>query len=213
MLIPNSCSKAAFQLFENQIELLDSSHGMVNASLAIAMHSFDDLDCREVWQKINRLSGKISSRVNGVSLEAKVAHLHQVLFFEEGFVALPNRQASHLLDSFLPMVIELKVGTPELVGLIYKVVAEMNGISCEPVLINDRLFIRVHDGHGWLLVDLCNKGRMVDSQDLRAIEIESLTHRDWMRRMLFRNMALLEISGRQQDHAAMEELHYVLESA
>lgn len=210
MLIPSSCSQKAFELFEDQVDVIDSNQGMVNASLAIAMHSFDDLDCREVWQKINQLSAKIAQRSRGKNLEAKIAHLHQVLFVEEGFVALPKRQASHLLDSFLSMVMELKVGMPELIGLIYKVVAEMNGITAEPALLDDRLYIRVYDGHGWLLVDLCNRGRTVDPVGKDVIKLDTLSHKDWIGRMLFRNMSLLETSGRHQDHAAMEELHSVL---
>ena len=212
MLIPSSCSQKAFEFFEDQFDVIDSNQGMVNASLAIAMHSFEDLDCREVWQKINQLSAKIASRSGGQNIEARIAHLHQILFIEEGFVALPKRQASHLLDSFLSMVLELKVGTPELIGLIYKVVAEMNGIVAEPVLYRDRLHLRVYDGHGWLLLDMCNRGQLVDPDGRDVIKLNSLSHREWIGRMLFRNMSLLENSGRHQDHAAMEELHSVLQS-
>ncbi len=213
MIIPISCSKQAYQFFEDHISELETSEGMINVSLAIAMHSFDDLDCQEVWQKIDQLSKKIAYRANGKNLESKIAHLHQVLFVDEGFVALPNRQASHLLDSFLSMVIELKVGTPELVGLIYKVVAESIGLTAEPVLWNDRLYVRVHDGHGWLLVDLCNRGRTITPDRCTIADLEALPNRDCIRRMLFRNMSLLEICGRHQDHAAMEELHSALETA
>jgi len=208
-----SCSNAAIRLFEKQTKEIDSNDSVYNAALAIALHSFDDLDFRMIRLKIEQITNKITARVNGKSAKARIAHLHQVLFFEEGYIANVNRQASHLLDSFLPTVIELKVGSPEIIGLIYKVIAAKIGLDVDAVVYDDRMFIRLHDGHGWLLVDLFKQNTLHFGTIPTPIErLPSVPNREWIRRMLLRNMTVLELDGYKEDYAAMEELLALLDT-
>lgn len=211
MLVPNSCSHRAYQFFERQIAEIDSTHGLVNASMAIAMHAFEDLDSGQVWQQLDQLVQKIKFRLRGNNPEAFIAHIHDVLFRDELFMALPKKQNLNLLDSFLPTVLELKVGTPEVVGLVYKVVAESVGIIAEPVHLLDRMAIRVYDGHGWLLVDLVNRGRLHKPEGLELVKLPILSNREWILRKLARIMSVLKTAGKLQDYAAMLELVYLME--
>ncbi len=212
MKIPCVCSDASYLFFRRQVRNIEAEEAVVNAGLAIAMNAFDDLDCREVRGHIDELANRITSRVKGKSAEARIAHLHQVLFFEEGYISHVNRQASHLLDLFLPTVLKLKVGSPEIIGLIYQTIAAKIGLKVEAVVYDDRIFIRLHDGHGWLVVDLFKQSATNDEETLReCLQQPVLGNSDWIRRMLVRNIDVLERDGHNEDHAAMCELLSVLD--
>lgn len=232
MVQPNSCFRSAFQLFERQIDELETNAGLVNAAIAIAMHSFDDLTQRSVWKRLQELVDLVQKRCgatklgetknattghstikSGGNIEARIAHFHQVLFFEEGYIAQHNRQASHLLDSFISTVLELKVGSPELIGLLYKVVADNIGLDVDAVEWNDQLYARLHDGHGWLLVDLFRQTTTLDAEVTFSIgELRPMTHRRWVRRMLTWNRERLHNASCLEDFAAMGELLSLLDA-
>lgn len=212
MKIPCACSDASFLFFRRQIRNVEANDAVVNAALAIAMNAFDDLDCREVRGQIDELANKIISRVKGKSAEARIAHLHQVLFFEEGYISHVNRQASHLLDLYLPTALELRVGSPEIISLIYQTIATKIGLEVEAVVYDDRIFIRLHDGHGWLVVDLFKQSATINEETRRmCLQLPALRNQTWIRRMLDRNIFVLKRDDHKEDYAAMCELLTVLE--
>lgn len=212
MKIPCVCSHASYLFFRKQVRNVETEEAVVNAGLAIALNVFDDLDCREVLGDLDELANKISSRVKGKSAEARIAHLHQVLFFEEGYISHVNRQASHLLDLFLPTVLKLKVGSSEIIGLIYQTIASKIGLEVEAVVCDDRIFIRLHDGHGWLVVDLFKQAATNDKATIqKCLQQPVLKNSEWIRRMLTRKIHVLKRDGHNEDHAAMCELLLVLD--
>ena len=69
-------------------------------------------------------------RVRGNQQQALLAHLHQFLFEEQGFAGNSNDYYNPF-NSYLPALLQTKLGLPISLSLIYKLVAERLGLSGE----------------------------------------------------------------------------------
>src|SRR5262245_3324512 len=84
------CTSQSFDLLKESLPILETTDGLLRGAVAIAAHSFDDVDFARYDRYLNSLSERVVSQVskNGArtaSRTAKLARLHTVLFDEEGF--------------------------------------------------------------------------------------------------------------------------------
>lgn len=225
--IPQFCDPKAFHLFCEQMPLVESTTGLVNAACALAMHAFPEIELDYVHARIDELAERIRHRAPSRSPQAILAHLHDVLFEEEQFTGAPDESYYDPANSFLPVALETRRGLPITLCLIYKAVANCLGIKTGGVNSPYHFLVRVRSENGWLLVDAFEGGRVYHRDEARA-RIDRIagphrlrrdqylppaTHREWLNRMLSNLCATLEQRGHSSDLLAMLELKEVLDAS
>ena len=127
MKLPVCCSPAAFELLSKTASSIDAPDALLNGAVAIAMHQLDGVDAAAVDAQIQDYADTVRSRVRGRQPQALLAHLHDVLFEDEGFRGNTDDYYSPL-NSYVPAVLETKRGLPITLSLIYKAVADRLGL-------------------------------------------------------------------------------------
>ncbi len=242
---PACCQPEAFALmFEQTAELapataerpakrrLDTDDGLFAAACAVALHakpsleiadSADQLDAlascvRETWPTADGVAGDLADRPT----QAILAHLHNVLFEEQGFRG-NGGDYYHVGNSFLPTVLTTKRGLPISLSLVYKLVAGRLGVRCWGVGLPGH-FVAGVDCHGPILVDCFHAGRLLDRRDAEERVaacagaeagfsddmLRPVTHRHWITRLIQNLLQSYTAAGRYADVAAMLEIELLL---
>ena len=224
---PHYCEPKAFATFCDQLPLVESTTGLVNAATAIAMHAFPEIALADVHARIDELTERIRARARSRSPQALLAHLHDVLFDEEGFAGPPDSAYYDPSSSFFPLALETRRGLPITLSLIYKAIANNLGLKTCGVNAPFHFLVRVRSEKGWLLIDPFEHGRLYHRDEAIA-RIEAIagrnrlrddqflppaTHREWLRRMLDNLCATLERRGHTWDLMAMSELKQALDES
>src|SRR5688500_10719496 len=98
---PSYCRREAFQLFRSQLKKIETTRGLLLASIAIASHQLDDIDPSQVEGRLDGFAHAVLSRVHSNDKKALLAHLHEVLFEEEHFSG-NDQDYYNPLNSYLP---------------------------------------------------------------------------------------------------------------
>jgi regulator of sirC expression with transglutaminase-like and TPR domain len=221
---PVACRLPAYQLFAEQLPIIETTDGLLNAAIAISMHALDDVEPAAVDEELQNLVHRVSSRVSHPSTEATLAHLHDVLFDEEGFQG-NSEDYYNPLNSYLSAVLELKRGIPISLSLIYKVVGERMGLDIEGVNAPGHFVCRVKSDQGWMIVDPYVGGGVLTAEEAfqrmeqvtgRAVPripqyLAPATHAQWLSRMLVNLQHIFAMNERRSDLAAMSELQSLLD--
>lgn len=224
---PQFCEPKAFATFCEQLAIVHSTTGLVNAATAIAMHAFPEIELADVHQRIDALAQTIRRRAPSGRTQAILAHLHDVLFDHERFSGAPVGCYDDPSHSLFPLVLQTRRGLPISLSLVYKAVANSVGIKVGGVNAPYRFLLRVRSEKGWFLVDPFEGGRMLHRHEAIArIDriagrnclpedqyLQPATHRDWLRRMLDNLCATLAQRGHAYDLKAMLELHQALDAS
>ena len=223
---PTLCRPSAYFLFKRQLPILESTAGLVRASVAIAMHAREDFDPDLVERRLADLAERVLRRVKSRHPEALLAHLHDVLFEEEGFHGNADDYYNPL-NSYLPAVLELRVGIPITLALIYKAVAEQLNVRVEGVNAPGHFVLRVMAHDGWMIVDPFYGGGVLTEEET-FVRMEQVTgrpvpragnylspasHSQWLSRMLVNLQHIFATRDRRYDLAAMSELQSLLDGA
>src|SRR5678816_4631450 len=115
--LPLCCSSNGFDLLKRQLPVLNSPDALLQGAIAIAMHQIDDVDPAHVDAQLQGYVDRVRSRVRGRQPQAILAHLHDVLFDEEGYRGNTEDYYS-TLNSYLPAVMQTKRGLPITLSLI-----------------------------------------------------------------------------------------------
>src|SRR5580658_5873053 len=83
--LPQCCSPEAFKLLTRQATTLDSPDALLGGAVAIALHQMEGIDLAAQDAQIQKYVDSVRSRVRSTLPQAILAHLHDVLFEEEGF--------------------------------------------------------------------------------------------------------------------------------
>src|SRR5262245_8121091 len=118
---PNFCRPLAYEHFGRQLDSLDTTASLVQAAIALSMHELEGIDPDQVAGRVDKLAARIGGRVHSGNQQALLAHLHDVLFVEEGFAGNTERYYA-AENSYLPVVLQTKRGLPIVLALIYKAV-------------------------------------------------------------------------------------------
>ncbi|MBC8354253.1 MAG: hypothetical protein H8E66_19845 [Planctomycetes bacterium] len=221
---PESCRPQAYQLFAEQLPIIETTGGLLNAAIAISMHALDDVEPTAIDEQLQNLAHRVSSRVSSQSNEAMLAHLHDVLFEEEGFQG-NCEDYYNPLNTYLSAVLEMNLGIPISLSLIYKVVGERVGLEIQGVNAPGHFVCRVMTAEGWMIVDPYVGGGVLTAEEAfermeqvtgrpvpRTPEyLAPATHAQWLSRMLVNLQHIFATNDRRSDLAAMSELQSLLD--
>lgn len=220
------CHPQAYHDFAEQMAGLASTGNLIQAAIAVASHELEGLDPHQTLAQIEALVARVRSRLRSKRIEAVLAHLHEVLFEEEGFQGNTDDYFNPN-NSYLPRVLQTRRGIPVTLTLLYKGVAEPLGLQVEGINAPGHFLARVYLEEGSLLIDPFYGGRILTPEEAvgRVQEITGwvvpvggqylpkATHRQWIARLLTNLQNIFVTQGRAADAAAMGELHAVLEKA
>jgi regulator of sirC expression with transglutaminase-like and TPR domain len=221
--MPAYCHSAAFTALERAIADLETTRGLFRGAFAIAQHEHPAANVADAEATIAELSDTVRRRVRSANVDAKLAHLHDVLFDVVGFVGNVNDYYSPA-NSYLPDVLRTKQGLPITLVLIYKCVAEGVGLVVRGINSPGHFLAAVESGDSWMYVDPFFSGELLNGADVcrRIAETTGLvaadpslwlapaTHRQWLGRMLNNLQAVFAHAGRERDLYAMQELQELL---
>jgi regulator of sirC expression with transglutaminase-like and TPR domain len=229
--MPAYCRPAAYEMFARELPALETTRALFRAAFAIALHERPDADIERAEAMIAELADTVRHRVRSSSPQARIAHVHDVLFDVAGFrgnVADYYNPA----NSYLPDVLETHRGLPITLVLIYKCVAEGVGLAVQGINAPGHFLAAVKcpepsatgEGGGWMFVDPFYRGELLDRRDVCRRIAETTgrevsewpefllpaTHRQWLIRMLHNLQAIFAQAGRERDLYAMQELQELL---
>lgn len=225
---PAYCRPEAYFAFARQLPHVDTTCGLFRAALAIALHEHPEADLSMAEDVVCELSELVRRRVRSSSPQAKLAHLHDVLF---DVVGLRGNVDDYYdpANSYLPVVLQTRRGLPITLTLVYKCVAEGVGLAVEGINAPGHFLAAVQcsetnqsaaAGSGWMYVDPFYGGDLLDDGQVlqRVAEttgrpvpsasqcLARATHRQWLSRILANLQAVFASTGRERDLYAMQEL-------
>lgn len=221
--LPICAAPEAYHLLARQVEAIDSPDALLQGAVAIAMHEMPDVRPAQVDGIIQSYADTIRQRVRGSQPQAMLAHLHDHLFDELGFIG-DSETYYNPFNSYLPHVLETKRGLPITLTLVYKLVAERLGLRSWGVALPGHFLagIEVHDTQ--MLIDPFAGGRMLTTEEAQdrlqsmfGPEVEwaddlvaPASTRHWLTRMLQNLLNIFGSEGRYADVAAMLEMEMLL---
>jgi len=231
--MPAYCQSAAYVAFARVIPQVEgSTQGLFRAACAIAQHENPDADVDAAWEAVASLASTVSSRVHSSDPQAKIAHLHDVLFDVVGFRG-NDEDYYNPANSYVPDVLETHRGIPITLVLIYKCVAEAIGLEVEGINAPGHFLASVYcpepgrtvmDRKQWMYVDPFYGGELLTQAEvfkrisestgrrdlLSTVSLNVATHKQWLARMLHNLQAIFAQTGRERDLYAMQELQELL---
>ena len=207
----------------NQVAGLNSSRSLLCGSVAISRHQLEGVSVRQTERRIKELADRVRSRVHGMQTQAIIAHLHDVMFEEEGFIG--NSQDYHNpLNSYLPAVLDNKRGLPITLCLVYKLVADRLGLQTWGIGLPGHFLIGCECNERLMLIDCYNGGRALskdeahqqiitqfgDESEWSDELLRPLTNRQWLTRMLQNLLNLFGAKDKYADVGAMLEMEMLL---
>ncbi len=203
--------------------VIDTTEGLMRAAVAISMHEIPAADPVAVDGQIQRLADRVRRRLRSRNVHAVLAHLHEVMFDEEGFAGNVD-DYYNVVNSYLPVVLDTRRGIPISLTLLYKLVAERLGLPVQGVNTPGHFLGRVVSRAENMLVDPFYGGRvMTDEEAFERIRqvtgqpipadqrlLKPATHQQWVARLLTNTQAIFAQQARQEDLAAMVELRGLL---
>ncbi len=232
--MPAYCHPTAYAAFERELPRVDLTAGLFRAAFAIARHERPEADVACGEATIADLAETVRRRVHSANIEAKLAHLHDVLFDVVGFVGNVEDYYNPA-NSYLPDVLRTQRGLPITLVLIYKCVAEDIGLAVQGInspghflaaVSSDEEDASLAKSATWMYVDPFYGGALLNQSDVcrRIAETTGMmptdpslwlapaTHRQWLSRMLNNLQAIFAHAGRERDLYAMQELQELLEA-
>jgi regulator of sirC expression with transglutaminase-like and TPR domain len=225
------CHPAAYAAFAQEIPRIDTTSGLFRAAFAIARHEKPGADVAQGEATIAELAETVRRRVRSESPQAKLAHLHDVLFDLVGFIGNVEDYYNPA-NSYLPDVLRTRRGLPITLVLVYKCVAERLGLSVLGINSPGHFLAAVECPESGgrttpaerMYVDPFYSGGLLDRNDVcRRVEATTgvvatdsspwfapATHRQWLSRMLNNLQAVFAHAGRERDLYAMQELQGLL---
>jgi regulator of sirC expression with transglutaminase-like and TPR domain len=221
--LPLCCSSRGFDLLKRQLPILNSPDALLQGAIAISMHQVEDVNPAEIDGQLQSYADRVRARVRGRQPQAILAHLHDVLFEEEGFRGNTEDYYS-TLNSYLPTVMETKRGLPITLSLIYKTVAERLGLRAYGIGLPGHFLVGIDADGGQMLVDAFAGGRILTGDEAHARLQEMFgpevdwsddllrpaSNRHWLTRMLQNLLNVFGSTGHYNDVAAVLEMEMLL---
>jgi len=223
-LKPVCCDPTAFAMLASQVDALETPTALITAATAIARHQIHNADPVKTTGKIQTYADRVIARVRGPQLQATIAHLHDILFEEEGFAGNADNYY-HPSNSYLPVVLSQRKGLPITLSLVYKAVAERLGIVAYGVGMPGHFLVGVEDGGEFpMLVDAFAGGKILTRDEAfaklttlfgREFEwsadyMQPVSNRHWLTRMLQNLLHLFSRANQFNDVAAVLEMEMLL---
>jgi regulator of sirC expression with transglutaminase-like and TPR domain len=221
--LPICCSPDAYRLLANQLPVINSADALIQGAVAVSMHQLKSADPGRVDDTLQGYVDVIRARVRGSQPQALMAHMHEYLFEDLG-LAGNTLDYYNTSNSYLPAVLETKLGLPITLCLIYKAVAERLGFRTWGVGLPGHFLCGLDLDGSRILVDPFAQGRILTPDEARdrmreifgeeAEWSEDLlrpaSNRHWLTRMLQNLLNIFGSSGAYRDVAAMLEMEILL---
>ncbi|MDQ3014872.1 MAG: transglutaminase-like domain-containing protein [bacterium] len=221
--IPLCCNSRGFDLLKQQPPIINSPDALMNGAIAIAMHQLADVEPGDVDAQLQAYVDRIRKRVRGRQAQALMAHMHDILFEEEGYRGNTEDYYS-VVNSYLPAVMMTKRGMPITLALIYKIVAERLGLHVYGIGIPGHFLIGIKADGGPMIIDPFHSGRILTPdevhsrlQEMFGPEVEwseeqllPASNRHWLTHILQNMLTVFEKSGQFNDVAAVLEMEMLL---
>ncbi len=215
------CRHAAYTRFAERVGALsEEPEALVDLAIAISMHERHDVIPDAVRLEIDALADRVLERAEEATPKGRLAHLHEVLFEEEGFAGDEDTYDDPR-NSYLPTVLRRRRGLPITLTLLYREVATQVGLDVIGINAPGHFLAEVRlPNEAPMLVDPFHGGRVLGREEAFA-QIDELagarlprtadwldpaTDRDWITRILRNLVNVFAARGRQSDLAAMLEL-------
>jgi regulator of sirC expression with transglutaminase-like and TPR domain len=202
---------------------INSPDALLQSACAIAMHQHPEIDPIAVDSTLQDFTDVIRSRVRGSQPQALLAHLHEFLFDELKF-------AGNTLDyynpanSYLPLVLQTKIGLPITLSMVYRMVAQRLGFRSWGVALPGHFLVGIEVEGKTMLVDAFAGGRIMTTaeahdrmKEIFGPEVEwsdellqPASNRHWLTRMLQNLLNIFGSAGQYRDVAAMLEMEILL---
>jgi len=221
--LPICCSPDAYRLLGDQLPVINSADALIQGAVAVSMHQLKSADPGRVDSTLQGYVDVIRARVRGSQPQALMAHMHEYLFEDLG-LAGNTLDYYNTSNSYLPAVLETKLGLPITLCLIYKAVAERLGFRTWGVGLPGHFLCGLDLDGSRILVDPFAQGRILTPDEARdrmreifgeeAEWSEDLlrpaSNRHWLTRMLQNLLNIFGSSGAYRDVAAMLEMEILL---
>lgn len=235
MSTPAYCRPAAYESLAEQMPHIETTVGLFRAAFAIAQHERPTANLAQAEVAVQQLVDTVRRRVHTQSADAKLAHLHDVLFDVIGFHGNVDDYYDPA-NSYLPEVLKSRRGLPITLVLVYKCVAEGVGLTVHginspghflaEVECTDANALRVNSQPS-MYVDPFYGGGLLTEEDVfkrigeatgQAVSpspewLARATGRQWISRMLTNLQAVFASAGRERDLLAMQELQSLVDSS
>ena len=233
--IPAYCRPQAYAAFAQQLAYVETTRGLFRAAFAIAEHDRPAADVRQAEAIVASLTETVARRVHSQNPQAKLAHLHDVLF---DVIGLRGNVEDYYnpSNSYVPDVLRTRRGLPITLVLVYKCVAEGVGLRVHGINSPGHFLAAVEaddpnrsptSKHPWMYVDPFYGGDLLDEQQVydriaattgresrpSAHYLARATGRQWLARMLANLQAAFASLGRERDLFAMQELQALLDNS
>lgn len=232
---PLHCRLDAFTALRDQLPNLETTDGLVRAAVAVSMHELGEADILGVETTLDDLAVQVQDRVFGDDPRALVAHAHHVLFEEARFRGNLG-DYDEPANSYLPTVLQTRLGLPITLALIYKAVLERVGVPAVGINAPGHFLAGVPSAAVGALrssspiafIDPFAAGRLLERDDAIARVIKAAggdllldettdllpvaTHKQWLLRMI-RNLHVgFERREQPDDVHAMAEMMRLVEA-
>ena len=221
---PELCRPQAFQFFARQLPVVETTQGLLDAAIGVSMHALDNVEPQAIRSQLEGLAKRARARFRSNATPAKLAHLHDVLFEEEGFSG-NSKNYYDPANSYLSSVLETRRGIPVTLCLVYKFVGEQLGLDVEGVNTPGHFMARVKADTEQLIVDPFLGGSIVTESEAfdrveqvtgRAVPrtkkyLAAASHAQWLSRMLVNLQHIFASTERRGDLVAMSELQALLD--
>jgi regulator of sirC expression with transglutaminase-like and TPR domain len=229
---PAYCRPPAYAAFATELPHIETSRGLLRAACAIALHERPNDEIDSVETALANLAETVRRRVRSPSVEARLAHLHDVLF---DVVGLRGNVEDYYnpANSYIADVLRTKHGLPITLTLIYKCVGEDIGLTVHGINSPGHFLAAVEcpatgqtasHQNSLMYVDPFYGGGLLTEDDVfdRITEttgqetprsrglLSRATGRQWLERMLANLQAVFASIGRERDLLAMQELQALL---
>lgn len=220
---PICCDPQAFELMKTAARTLDTIGGLLLGAVAIARHEMSNASIDVVNDRVSELADQVRRRVRGQQSQALLAHLHDVLFVEEGFIG--NTTNYHdPANSYLPAVLESKRGLPITLSLIYYAVGRMIGLDICGIGLPGHFCAGYVNDDKVTIVDTFYQGRLLNRDEAKERVrdtcgpqtewsdelLDAVDHRHWLTRIMQNLLHTFGERDRLGDVGAMLELQMVL---
>src|SRR5262249_2207582 len=174
MTKPAYCRPVAYATFAEQLPHIETTQGLFRAAFAISLHERPTANPAQPEVAIQQLIDTVLRRVHTPNADAKLAHLHDVLFDVIGF----RGNVDYYYDpanSYLPEVLKTRRGLPITLVLVYKCVAEGVGLIVHGINSPGHFLAEVEcsdatsrraDGHTSMYVDPFYGGGLLTKEDV-----------------------------------------------
>lgn len=221
--LPLCCSPEAYRLLASQVRSINSPDALLQSAIAISMHQMPNVDPQAVDRDLQGYADLVRARVRGDQPQALLAHLHQFLFEEQAFAG-NSTDYYNPANSYIPALLETKLGLPISLSLVYKIVAERLGFRTWGVGLPGHFLVGISCEGSTMLVDTFASGRVLTPdeahsrmQEIFGPEIEwseellqPASNRHWLTRMLQNLLNIFGSRGHYADVAAMLEMEILL---